>query len=66
MELHMGHAADGILFLTRFSSTKGLGKPAQRHSVSYEDESWRVVLEWSGVKFSSGKSRMECSCDVCY
>ena len=28
-------------------------------------ESWSEVLEWSGVRFWSGKSREECSCDVC-
>ena len=26
---------------------------------------WSEVLEWSEVRFWSGKSRMECSCDVC-
>ena len=32
---------------------------------SLRAEFWSRVLEWSGDRFWSGKSRMECSCDVC-
>ena len=34
------------------------------HKIVYSME-WGGVLEWIGVRFWRGKSRMECSCDVC-
>ena len=66
----MDHKPSLMKGLHCIQETTGLFEVASMGTVyalewSLGSEFWSGVLELSGVRFWSGKSRVECGCDVC-